>query len=371
MNLLSNDKVSDFDHGSGMDNEMDWYALWQKILLEKALIIGIMLISILAAGSYAFLTPPIFQSKAYFVPVEKESVQKLSDFDLLLGREERFTPQRLFKLFKQNISYRSNLWTFFLENKLYVVYDSNLSKAREINSVAAQKKIKEAFAEFTNDILFYQSKENDINEYLSVSLEMPLAEETVKNYLEDYITQVENRVKKTILGLIKSEQKSRVENLIQQINAMRETAKLQKDDRLAQLDEAIIIARSLKLKEPPTMGAKATIQGVSNQGLPMYYLGYRLLEAERKVLVSRESNDPFINGLRALQEKRFLLSAYEISMEDFETIKLDQNASIGEKIKPKKALILIFSVVVGFLLGISIASIKISYSRRKQRQPSA
>lgn len=115
------------------------------------------------------------------------------------------------------------------------------------------------------------------------------------------------------------------------------------------------------------MGAKASIQGVSNQGLPLYYLGYRLLEAERKALDERRSNDPFINGLRDLQEKVSLLTSYNISIEDFATVRLDQAASVGEKIKPKKSLILAVAGVLGLMLGVFVALIKIAVAKRKER----
>lgn len=368
MNVRSSDEPVIESYDVRNNNGMDLFVLWQSILQEKVLILSIALFVLLAAGSYAFLAKPVYQSKAYFVPVEKEFIQKLVGWDLLLERNDSYTAQELFKLFKQNIVSRSELLTFFTKHKLYGVYDEALSKIKVVETLKEKQKIQKSFDQFYQDFLVQESKEGGIGQYLSVALAMTLSEKEVQQLLSEYIAQVRNKTRQEILESIKNEQESRVGHIQQKISSMREIAKVQKNDRLAQLDEAITIARSLNLKEPPKMGAKATIQGVSNQGLPLYYLGYRLLEAERKVLAGRQSNDPFIDGLRGLQEKLSLLSSYKISSEDFAMVRLDQSPIIGEKIKPKKSVILVVSVIVGLLLGIFVALIKVAFSSQKQKE---
>lgn len=355
------------DNGCGVEqsDEIDLFKLWEDLIREKMTVILSVITIVTASIFYVSLVIPTFESKAYFIPVEKESVQKIMAWDRLLGRQSSFSTLELFNIFKQNISSRSVLWEFFVSNKLYAIYDIELAKVQDINSLKNRKKIQETFEQFIQGLLVNESKDNGLRKYLSVSLAMPLSEKAVQKHLENYVSQVREKTRREVLSTIKNEQESRIEQLKQKIKTMREIAKDYKADRLAQLDEAITIARSLSLKEPPELGAKATIQGVSNQGLPLYYLGYRLLEAERKVLDRRQSNDPFITGLRGLQEELSILSTYNISMDDFFIVRLDQAASVGEKIKPVKTLILAAAVVLGLMLGIFIALIKVAYTNRK------
>lgn len=354
-----------------IQSDPDLFELWVNLVREKKVIIFTTLMVILLGAAYAFSIKPVYQSEAYFVPVEKESIQKLADWDLLLERDATYTVQDLFKLFNQNISSRSDLWSFFMMNNLYRIYDASLLKVNKANSLDTKKKVQKAFDKFYANVKVVEPKKGGANQYFSISLAMATSEKEVQSLLADYIDQVREKTRSEILESIKNEQQSRGQQLQQQIDTLREKAKVQKSDRLAQLDEAITIARSLKLKEPPMVGAKATIQGVSNQGLPLYYLGYRLLEGERKALDERRSNDPFISGLRDLQEKLSLLSSYQISIENFATVRVDQAASIGEKIKPKKALILAGAGVLGLMLGIFIALIRIAVAKCRERDAAA
>ncbi|PLA75134.1 hypothetical protein CYQ88_02595 [Hydrogenovibrio sp. SC-1] len=348
-------------------DEIDLLEIWNNLVSEK-MVVGLTTVGlILLSTIYAFSMKPIYKSEAYFFPVEKESIQGLVDWDLILDRQSSYTSLELFNIFKQNIMSRANLWTFFTKNKLYKVYDESLSGLEKIVTLKDRQKVQKAFDQFYQNFLVQESKENEIGQYLSVALEMALSEKDVQLLLSEYLVQVRNNTRHEILASITNEQKSRLLQAQKKIRSMKEIAEVQRSDRLAQLDEAISIARSLDLKEPPTIGAKATIQGVSNQGLPLYYLGYRLLEAERDALDDRKSNDPFINGLRAMQEKVALLSSYKLSMQDFAIVRLDQDANIGEKIKPNKVQIVAVSGVLGFILGVFIALIKVSVVRRKER----
>lgn len=133
---------------------------------------------------------------------------------------------------------------------------------------------------------------------------------------------------------------------------MKNVAIKSKLDRVLILSEAIKIARELGLEEFPGTGGEATIKGVSNQGLPLYYLGYRLLEAEKKALLTRESDEPFIEGLRTAEEKLRRLVAFELSENDFSVRKVDKESSIGQKVWPRYRLVLIVAVLIGFALSI-------------------
>lgn len=119
------------------------------------------------------------------------------------------------------------------------------------------------------------------------------------------------------IALLEAENLKRAE-LQREIKALLVQLKLRREDRIAQLDEAISIARSLGLKKPSTPSSMASEYEsggniirteVNNRQNPLYFIGTDALEAECRALRWRTS-DSFA-GPRVAQTHRdlWLLSA--------------------------------------------------------------
>ena len=92
---------------------------------------------------------------------------------------------------------------------------------------------------------------------------------------------------------------------------------------------------------------------ISKSSTPLYYRGYRALNAEINILKNRKSDDPFISGLRDLQEKLALLTSIKIETEGQHAVTVDQAAYPPKnRIKPNRRLIVSLGTVVGLFLGI-------------------
>ena len=92
---------------------------------------------------------------------------------------------------------------------------------------------------------------------------------------------------------------------------------------------------------------------ISKSSTPLYYRGYRALNAEINILKNRKSDDPFIIGLRDLQEKLALLRSIKIEEEGIHAVTVDQAAYPPKnRIKPNRRLIVSLGTVVGLFLGI-------------------
>ena len=92
---------------------------------------------------------------------------------------------------------------------------------------------------------------------------------------------------------------------------------------------------------------------ISKSSTPLYYRGYRALNAEIIILKNRKSDDPFISGLRDLQEKLTLLRSIKIEEEGMHSVTVDQAAYPPKnRIKPDRRLIVSLGTVVGLFLGI-------------------
>ncbi len=183
-----------------------------------------------------------------------------------------------------------------------------------------------------------------------------------------------------------------------ELAALRQQLKTRRENRINQLNEAIRIATSLGITKPTTPSslgaAQVTSQGsvirteVNNQQIPLYFMGSEALEAERKalsarrsddftepriaeiarelkllehnrqveVLNSRENEDLFLKDLAGWREEAARLRALQLDTDSLKLVSIDQRAvEPSSPIKPKKAMIVALALVLGGMLGLFIA----------------
>lgn len=186
-----------------------------------------------------------------------------------------------------------------------------------------------------------------------------------------------------------------------ELAALRQQLRTRRDNRINQLNEAIRIATSLGISKPTTpssLGApEITSQGsvirteVNNQQIPLYFMGSEALEAERKallarrsddftepriaqiarelkllehnrqieVLESRENEDLFLKDLAGWREEAARLRALQFDASSLKLVAIDQRAvEPRQPIKPKKALIVALALVLGGMLGVFVALVR-------------
>ena len=86
---------------------------------------------------------------------------------------------------------------------------------------------------------------------------------------------------------------------------------------------------------------------------PLYYLGYEALMTEITILKNRKSDDPFIAGLRDLQEELALLRTIEFDKEKLRAVNIDQAAYPPKSaIKPDRRFIVSLVTIAGLFSGI-------------------
>ena len=77
---------------------------------------------------------------------------------------------------------------------------------------------------------------------------------------------------------------------------------------------------------------------------------------EMKILQERKTDDPFISGLRDLQENLALLRSININPEEMRSITIDQAAyPPTNRIKPNRRKIVVVGTATGLFLGIFLA----------------
>jgi chain length determinant protein (polysaccharide antigen chain regulator) len=148
-------------------------------------------------------------------------------------------------------------------------------------------------------------------------------------------------------------------SLQEQVQGKRALAMQRREDRLAELNESFIIAESIGLTEP-------MINDSANKLNMEYMRGSKAIKAEMSVLRARESDDPFIAGIRDIQEQIAYFDSIKLNKTDIEVVKIDQPAFIADQpIKPKKTLIVAVASVLGLMLGVFIALIRQAVQKRK------
>jgi len=151
----------------------------------------------------------------------------------------------------------------------------------------------------------------------------------------------------------------------------RQFAEQRRMDRIAELEEAIHMASSLGLKEDPLLSqvtGKSTI-AVNQMDSPLYMRGTRALQAEVTSLRTRKSDDPFIAGLRDLQEKLDILGSAHIDPSRISAVQIDQAAEVPDQpIKPRRKMIVILGLFGGLMLGIFAAFLADFIDRARQEE---
>nr|WP_272996013.1 GNVR domain-containing protein [Pseudomonas sp. RW10S2] len=195
--------------------------------------------------------------------------------------------------------------------------------------------------------------------------------------------------------------------LVDELKALRGQLKARRADRIAQLDEAISIARSLGLKKPstPSSMADASESGsniirteVSNREVPLYFMGTDALEAERSVLrqrtsddftdprvaqigrelqllknnrtvealKARENEDVFLKDIHELRAEINRLNKLDLNVERLNLVSIDQLASEPRKpVWPKKSLLVLSGLVLGGVIGVALALARFFVRRRQ------
>ena len=149
-------------------------------------------------------------------------------------------------------------------------------------------------------------------------------------------------------------------------------AKQRREDQIIRYIEASKIANNLGIKR--RVDATNIIQNtqmnvdIRTATTPLYYLGLEALSTELSILRTRISDDPFISGLRDLQEKLALLRSIKFDKEKMSTVNIDQPAyPTKNPIKPNRRRIVQITTIVGFFSAILLVLfVEFVHNQRKK-----
>jgi chain length determinant protein (polysaccharide antigen chain regulator) len=334
-------------------NEIDLVELFQKLWARKWIIAAVTLVITAVAAAYAFLSTPIYRAQ---VSVVSPSLSDIAGFNLARNRSiglEPFKVEDVYRVFTRNLQSDQTKRRFYRE-----VYLPSLPDSEKTGS-------QDAMYQLFLGRLSIATPPTAQPDRFGVSIEGSDPAEAA-DWVERYIHDVEQRSVQEMLQNAQSEIDVRGRNVSQQIETLRESARVRREDRSVQLEEALRVAEAIGLENPPVIAGQMNDQlSAIMEGNLTYMRGAKALRAEIEGLKRRQSDDPFVPELRELQEQFNLYSALHIDASRVAVYRLDGAIETPDQpIKPKKALILALGAVLGVMLGVFVALVLVLVRRK-------
>lgn len=323
-------------------------------------IAGTVLVAAIVALTYVSVKTPIYETEFRAVPAPESS---FSGFDLL-GEEFSITPEDAYRALGNRLSSYQNFQAFFQSHENSFQIDGGADTSR-------------IFADrFTISGLETGQNESMI---LTVKYRYPEGEDGAA-VINEYVESTARRVWDSLRDQFHEYNRAQIAWLETELELQKESLQSAREDRLFTLEQAITVARRLGIEKPTTpqqfgrqpSGTEVFYANISGDGsLPLYFMGYQALEADRDTL--KETIDKGLSsGLirdteqQLKQHKRIaeLLNNEALRGVDRE---VEQNhvervvevvefayppASYSE---PRKALILVLALVLGGMVGVMLA----------------
>lgn len=411
--------------------EIDFFSLMQSALLQKKLfLIPTLSIGVIAAA-YAFFSTPEYQVSSVLRPVA------INELDAL-NRSEVYQLPPADALIRVGAALES--------------YDTRLGFFRTHQSMLKRierpgRTLEQSFEEFNRNsinLVLPDAKASVMSAYIKLEMNYPagvdgvsILNEFVKYAIAterakiaaDVSVIVSNRLREIdgklaaarssyesdkalrISSLVESDNLKKA-NLQDELKALRAQLKTLRSDRMAQLNEAIAISKSLGIRKPTTPSSlgdsdrtdssRVMRTEIYNQQIPLYFMGSDALEAERTALANRktddfteariaqiaremqllrsnreiemlnrrEQEDLFLSGVQPLRSEIARLRNLNIDMNNVNLVTIDRQAlePLGP-VKPNKALVIALGLFAGLLLGIGIFLVRYFIKARSEFLP--
>jgi chain length determinant protein (polysaccharide antigen chain regulator) len=343
----SNNKV-------GSSAEIDLFEIGVVVWRRKWLVISFSLIAGLVATAYAFWSTPVYESKYYILPPTVNDIANLNFGRTDSSSLKPFTVDQVFKAFLRNLESESQRRVFFEDNYLPSLAGSASASVNGVLYEEFSKKLTIAPVDKAEDWRW------------SVTLQ-DTSPERAKHWAELYVSQVAENTSSELALNAKKEASVQERNLTLKIDILRESSYKVRQDTITKVREALVVAKSSGLENTVVFSGSGSDKLVGSMFQDDAYMrGSKALEAQLKNLESRQSDDPFIPGLRTLQEEADFYKQLVSEKFEFAVYRHDgvQDLPVSP-IKPKKSLIILVGLIIGGLLA--CAFVLLQYFIRKGR----
>jgi LPS O-antigen subunit length determinant protein (WzzB/FepE family) len=409
------------------DDEIDLFELVESLWQQKWFIAVITAIALVLGTIFAFVSTPTYKATAQ---IQRPLPYTVTPLTSLFSLEE-ITPELLTEFYLQTLAsneykrafldkadnqFKAFLSSSSLEDNLF----KGLNSALKISVPDAKRTSFLDSATITLEASSTEMASSNLGTYVQQA-DTLVVDKLRTNFLNAR-TEEKGRIEQSIAALEEAESQKRhaqikrleeqhtleLTKLQDQLGARKQAFDVRLNDRILNLEEALAIAQTLKITEPVTLsqlsgqnrGRVEISADIRNQTDPLYLRGTRLLKAELDELKKRPEGHYPDNQVRELEAKLIEIAnnreaeilAARKNDGDFsdriislrgQLVELDSQkfpeqlnfnfvsggiVTDPAPIKPKKALILALSVVLGGMLGVFAALIRGAIRKRKATQ---
>lgn len=339
------------------NDEIDLRDLILTLWESRLLISIITVVVVIGAAAYAFLTTPVYETQAQTLPPPASGLESYNSAHQMTGPAAHgvspdipvtdaippLTPNEAYQHFLRHASSISLRQQFFQDHYLPYMADSpNESQQARL------------WRQFNNQLTITLPRRPEDNNLMRLSLQGDDSQQ-IADWLNTYLEMAIRETRAELAANLTSAVQQRRNSLQDQASTLRASKRREREHEIARLQEALVLAESIGLEQPPESGNLIT----SYSGETTYMRGARALRSELEILQSRESDDPFIPELPVIFKRLELLDNIDLAPEHIAVATIDEAARVPqEPVKPRKALILALGVVLGGMLGIFIALIR-------------
>lgn len=341
------------------DDEIDLIELMLRLWQHRLLILGTTLVVTAAAVAYSMLATPIYEAKVLVQPPSQNDIAHLNygrggDSDLVA-----LTVKDVSDVYSRTLQSESLRREFFVST--YLPRLSERQRQRSQDDLYSQM----------NKVLVVAAAVPESPGRFSITVNLP-DPQVATDWSVRYAQMAGERAKAEVLKDVKADATVKANNLDRQIKSAQETGRKQREDRIAQLKEALTIAKSIGLQQPPIITGDISKEVSANMdGALTYMRGSEALTAEINNLERRTSDDPFIGRLRERQAAFEFYRSLVIDPATIEVYRQDGGVELPDTpVSPKKALIIALGVLAGLVLGTLLALLRHVWVNRSQQPPS-
>lgn len=338
------------------DDEIDLIELIRGLWQQKLIIILTTLVVGGAAVAYALLATPVYEAKVFVQPPSQNDIAHLNygrggDSELVI-----LTVKDVYDVYVRNLQSEYLRRMFFQQIYLPTVSE----EARQ----GSQDDLYKRF----NKTLIISSAGKEAPSRFVVTVEGSDPQRAAA-WAVLYAEMAGSHAKIEVFKDIKADATVKANNLERQIKVAQESALKQREDQIVILREALSVARSINLEKPPLItGNLSTEVSAGMDGSLTYMRGSKALQAEIDVLEHRVSDDPFIEQLRERQLALVFYRSLEIDSKVVDAYRQDGAVeSPDSPVKPKKLIIGVLGVLVGFALGVFLAALRRIFRRADEK----
>lgn len=344
------------------DDEIDLADLLRALWAERMAILLTTLLVVVAAAVYLKVTPNVYESKALVAPTTERQIVQIAAIDFA---PPVITQDGLFQTFKQVAASQTTQLLFLDQELARLMPDLSADAAKGALRYQYTKKLLAAFSATT-----LTEKTSPMHAGL---LEVGFSgndAQLVSDTVSRYIDYVQSTAKQKLSEDYNAGLARRKAALEAELGSLRLKYQEMSKSTLSRLKESYNIAASLGIHEDRTQGwinensgrlagGNAPVAAINAVKPPDYYRGTRALQAEMDALAARLDNDSFIEGVPKVIAELKSLERYKVNFVGHDIIDLRESPSPAiDPVKPKKALVLALSLVLGGMAGLMVAGIR-------------